>query len=230
VRRVFPKDWDTIVSLYWKPHHDAVMRVIDTMLPTPVACFAPGERIGEAVQQDGSFEVMPGRETVVARDWLPLTCQAIRWDCGTEADMAVRKDGRPVLGRYISNIRRALFVPCDEYPPLGIGALTGEIVISDALQDKSHNEDGLSALSFVIAHELVHAVKLLPIAVPAFVDWDTFWRSFEEGENNPDDVDLWLRDHNVFVDCYGEENEREELLELWPKGLVDSWWKGCYSS
>ncbi|HUW12506.1 MAG TPA: hypothetical protein VM537_22460 [Anaerolineae bacterium] len=205
------------IDMEFIPHRRVVESVLPAMLPTEIRVFAPDESIGNCLKGDEEV-VCEGSRTVVAKDWLPLACQSIA--------RGQLKDG--LLGQYSHNLIRALLGGSyGERAPLGPAAMTGEIVISHCMS--FNDERTTAAFCFVLAHELVHAVRYLPVIVPAYTGWRAFRRSFEVGTNAQDIVCDWIDTRNRFVDQYGGKMERQEVAEFWPATLVEEWWAALHS-
>ena len=188
------------------------LRVLAAMLPTEIKVFAPDESICNYLEGDEEV-VCEGSRTVAVKDWLPLACQSIA--------RGQVEDG--LLGHHSHNLIRALLGgPHGERAPLGPAAMTGETVVSHGMSFT--DERATAAFCFVLAHELVHAFRYLPVIVPAYTDWRAFCRSFEVGTSAQDIVCDWIATRNRFVDQYGDRIEKQEVAEFWPAALVEKWW------
>ena len=198
---------------YWR----GVEQVVESMLPTEISVFAPGECIATAwCEDDGAWDLGVGSEVVIARDWLPLACQWVRANVGGEWS----KPG--VVGEYKSNFLAAILGgQYGENEPMGVGAFHGEAVISQSLL--GGDDDG--RVMWVVAHELTHAALHLPVLVAAYLDWERFRESFEDGTNAPDVLSSWVDGLNYFVEAYGSDQERAEVARFWPEELIAQWWK-----
>jgi len=211
------------VDIDWFVTKRVVRSVLDSMLRTEVSVFAPGELIKAALNSDGEIVLNKGSKSVVARDWLPLVCQSVR-TAGIPGDTPPEES---TLGWYSSNLVRALLGGVyGEAEPLGPAALTGEIILDPRLL-QIDDEDRVRC---VVAHEIVHAIHYLAMAVPAYRHWNKFRRSFENGTNANDLLCSWLYNRGAFVDDYGRPNERAEIEPFWPSDLVDRWWKALRGS
>lgn len=200
------------IDMEFIPHRRLVEMVLAEMLPTKVRVFARNEAIANRLEDDVEV-VCEGGQTVVAKERLPLACQSISWG-GLKDDL---------VGAYSHNLVRALLGGVyGERAPLGPAAMIGEIIISNRMQFDDERTE--AAFCFVLAHELVHAVRYLPVIVPAYVAWRAFRRSFEVGTNAQDVVCSWIDTRNLFVDQYGSKTEKQEVADFWPATLVESWW------
>ena len=146
-------------------------------------------------------------------EWLPLGCQAIRWDIGDE----VSKSKKPgLLGVYKNNAPETLFRSGSVAPPAGPAALYGEIVISQEAfpyEGESLIDDQLRC---VIAHELVHVFELLRLLVPAAQDWDLCWTNLLKDGYDCDGAIQMCNTHSCFLDNYGATDELAMLQNYWP--------------
>jgi len=195
------------------PVQQLIAQVLDAMLPTEINVFAPDETIVNTYDGDGKL-VYEGSRTVVAKEWLPLACQSIAWG-QTEGD---------ALATYSHNLIRVLLGGVyGKQSPLGPAAMIGEITIAHRMD--FHDQRTGEAFALMLAHELVHAVRYLPVIVPAFTAWRTFRRSFDAGINAEDIVCGWLETRQRFLDQYGSEIEKREIAHFWPTDMVEQWWE-----
>lgn len=153
---------------------------------------------------------------VSIKEWLPVGCQVIEWK---------NFDDQDTLGIYQNNAHEVLwpFSPFGNSIPQGPSAFAASIGLRHELLSGA-DEAWFKGL---VAHELVHAYDLMRFLVPAFLDWNAFWRNvLHSGADSARRalVSQWGF-RNQFVDSYGEGPELSELERYWPSN-AKTWFKG----
>lgn len=164
---------------------------------------------------------------VSVREWLPVVCQFIRWEC--LCDRLIRGDRDEEAEAYYRNNATEVLWPVEGFDAAGPGALIAGIVvrrdkcIDDGAKDEAAQCD---RLRFVLAHELVHAIRAMRFVVPAFMDWRAFQREVLHEGGCCDLVDSNYTFRSGFVDHYGTKLELAEVLQFWPsqgKRWFEAW-------
>ena len=154
---------------------------------------------------------------VSIREWLPVACQWIGL-CPFKDEQA------DSYGFYRSNTS-GVILPIDaEVPPLGPVGFNGYIALNSAKCVTLAKERGEDAVRLVIAHELVHAIDMLRILVPAVQDWEAFWtRVLGQGTPSYSVADFFETPSEI-LDQYGTVDEYLRILAFWCKERTDAWW------
>ncbi len=204
----FPKNSE----LGWIVHD-----VLDLMLPTEIPVPLPGDPLWVSRYLNQWI----GRGRLVARDWLPAVCNAIRLNNLRGADDAQYRTNLDIaLLRHVD--LRQVWTPqvCRRSRlPMGVGSLWCEIAMDLAIFT---GERG--ALSFVLAHEIVHAINALGIVAPALADWRAFQASFRSGLNREVGAMIESRMLDSFLDDYGGD-ELTLVGRFWPSAKVEEWYE-----
>lgn len=184
------------------------------------------QNAGANPEVDGSRTPAHGTEVfgrrasipVSIREWLPVACQWIG-----SCQLRDVEDG--VLAFYCSNAREAIF-PCGEpVCPLGPVAFSGYIALDLWACLKVENERGKDAVRFVIAHELVHAIDMLRVLVPAVQDWEAFWEKALDQGDRAEAAAWFKRAQALILDQYETHTEYQSVVAFWGKERTDVWWK-----
>lgn len=206
-------------SWLWWVVHD----VLEGMLPTEIPVPLPGDPLLVDIQQ----KQWVGGGTLVAREWLPAVCQSIRLNDLREI----------VAGMYFTNYEIALLRHGDRRGvwgppaargsrlPRGVTSLWSEIILDRPTVEQAEFADDAGVLSFILAHEIVHAVNTLGIVAPALVDWDAFRAGFRSGPNDRDSTVHARGRLNMLLDG----DDADEVLALvgrfWPLPQVQEWFE-----
>ena len=107
----------------------AAQYVLEEILPVEVPVFAVGERIAVELNDDKDPLLIPeGSGSVILREWLPLSCQCIRWH-RPWLDDPKEKDATMGYERNIVGVLLGGRYEPNEYTPQGPAAFEGSIVI-----------------------------------------------------------------------------------------------------
>ncbi len=202
-------------SLGWIVHG-----VLDSMLPTEVPVPLPGEPLRP------SFDSMEwqGNGRLVATDWLPAVCHCITTG---------RLHGQ--LAQYATSLGVALLRgdcrygrwgptrPTESRLPAGRASLWCEVRIGQDAIESAEFCWTEGAISYLVAHEIIHAVNTLGIVAPALSDWDTFQRSFRTGENTASMTIDWLSLLDQRLHAASGDQERDMFCRFWDRAQVDEW-------
>ena len=88
---------------------------------------------------------------------------------------------------------------------------------------------GATSTAFVlsVAHELIHVFDAMRFVVPAFQNWDQFWKiALREGSFCDVAIGL-LEDKRRFLDNYGSDHEKEMIAHFWPS-KVEEWFAAMH--
>ena len=151
---------------------------------------------------------------IIIKEWLCVSCQVIRWEIGDELH-----DPRN-LAMYSHNAPRVMYPKGAMYLPPGPTAFFGDIVIRECFS----NPQDLDKLSFIIAHEMKHAIDMLRMLVPAIQDWPAFWENVLHGGCCVDLALSFQQYQALFLDDYGSPNELAAVAEYWPS-KAEKWFK-----
>lgn len=206
VLRVYSPDDPSV----FVPDYEAPLRV---GVRTDVSVVVPSR----TVRGPATKEIIGRKATlpVSIREWLPVGCQWI----GLYESRYASDDG---LGLFWTNAHDALFPLEAPHRPLGPVALDSKIMLQTNCIDllQSRGED---AVRLIIAHELVHAFDLMRIAVPAVMDWETFWNvALAQGDHCEYANDLYRIQASV-LDDYDNLNEFLGIADRWGS-QADAWW------
>ncbi len=228
--KTYERQFETFIDLSIYTH--CAEEVIDGIENDTVNVFRPDdEHALDNVQDTDGAILLNARATlpVSVREWLPVVCQFIRWECACDVASCGRNKLDNAIAYYRSNAKEVLW-PEWGWEAAGPGALVAGIVLKHekligVIDDTTREQ---CRLKFVLAHELVHAIHAMRFVVPAFMDWRTFWRDvLHEGgccdlvANNSDC-------RTSFLDDYGSENELAEVLQFWPSQGKE-WFEACHS-
>lgn len=158
-------------------------------------------------------------------EWLPLGCQAIRWDLGSE--ISKLKNPRS-FAFYRNNAPEIMFRTGSVVPPVGPAALSGEIVISQRAFPIDGGAVIEDQLRCVIAHELVHVFEVLRLLVPAALNWDLCWTNLLKDGDACDNAITIMGHHTRFLDNYESEDELALLQNYWPS-YAEKWFTALRS-
>lgn len=204
LQRTFKLHFDLGVYRIWAE------QVLECLENPILNVFDPGDSqaLRNRSTDEGVWDIL-ARATVPIDiwEWLPVGCQSIRFQ--------PFDDGR--LACYWSNAQAVLFPPKGLHPPAGPAVFVGEILVSCGFQPRSEG-----AFKFVIAHELVHVFDLMRFVVPAFQDWNRFWRNVLQEGNCNEEALLVHHELNSSLDNRGIEAELDRIEEFWPS-YVDAW-------
>lgn len=155
------------------------------------------------------------------RAWLPVACQWI----GSFQFYDEDDEDKSVLACYTHNACDVIIPKESPARPLGPVGFSGYIALAPRRCLRLAHERGEDAIRFVIAHELVHAIDMLRILVPAVQDWETFWsQALNEGTRS--DSTVWFfKAHAMILDQYQMAPEYLSLVAIWGKERTDVWWK-----
>ena len=190
--------------------------VIEGIENDELLVFDPKDKnaLDEVRDQEGNVKFLDRARTPVSiSEWLCVGCQHIRF--------ATRRQDRKEEGllAYYQNNGAEVLWPWGLWSrPLGPSAFIGEIVISHSIRnmvrdDKSEAEN---KFKFIVAHELVHVFDRMRFIVPAFMDWDNFWRCVLQGGSNCEELMVRCQYVGLFVDSYGQKNELIRIEGYWP--------------
>lgn len=188
--------------------------------PATVAQEAAASTGAGGCETRGSDPVFLGRRAnipVSIREWLPVACQWI--GCINLTDKHADD-----YGIYSSNAFDVIFAPAGPVPILGPAGLRGYIALNARKCPQLAKEKGEDAVRLVIAHELVHAIDMLPLLVPAVQDWETFWKkALDQGDRSSAAVFL-NKTSDLILDQYETYSEYQKILAFWGKERTDAWW------
>jgi|GEM_PF-1217799 len=155
---------------------------------------------------------------VSIREWLPVASQWIG-----SCQLRDVEDG--VLATYCSNGHEVIFPAGAPVRPLGPVAFSGYIALDMLACLMVENTRGKDAVRFIIAHELVHAIDMLRILVPAVQDWEAFWtRALDQGDRA--EAATWFKRAQALIfDQYTTPAEYQSVVAIWGKERTDVWWR-----
>ena len=198
--------------------------VIDTMEPCNTYVFRPGVEMQHWLH--GMQEVLivlkepePMVETVVAKDWLPLVCQWIRWgDCGGMT---------PAWHHH--NMKECLIPPMslsESEEAQGSRAfqnLYGEIRLHSPYRNFLRLGSKSDIVKFLIAQALVDAVGTLTVAVPAFLNWKRYLDFLRDKEGAAEEVRHLLADPHCMFRTDSKHKSYWDIGYFWPRDLSERW-------
>lgn len=215
--KTYKRQFQTHIGLY--PYEPIVEEIIAGIENDTINVFRPDDEDALVhIQDEGGAALLDARATlpVSVREWLPVVCQFIKWDCCVAAHECVERDN--ALAYYDSNASEVIW-PEGEDDPAGPGALVAGIVlrqqqcIGDTAKDAATT---CNRLRFILAHELVHAFHAMRFVVPAFMDWPAFWQNVLTDGTSCDILNTNHGYRTGFVDHYGTEFELAEVADFWP--------------
>ena len=201
-----------------------VPQVIERIENDELGVYRPDDEDAfEIVIDNGTIRVHERATLNVSiREWLCVACQIIRFDSCEEEDSP--RDSSGTLAWYQNNAMQVLIPPNTEHRPQGPAALTGEIVLTNSIQQWfcSPTDQDVGRFCFVLAHELVHVFEAMRVIVPAVMDWETFWeKALQRGTVCEAACEVGLL-HLAALDDYGNENELLMIERYWPS-LAQNW-------
>jgi hypothetical protein len=205
------------IQIETPPQVQRVLEVIDSIENDKLMVFdaKDADALNQTPATDDSINLFEKATIPVSiKEWLCVSFQVIRWDVGDEfknpKHYAVYKQNAPDVIYPVGTI----------HVPPGPAAFFGEIILrSELLQF-----DDSDKLSFVVAHELTHAIDMLRMLVPATLDWPAFWENVLEEGSNCEMAQLHHHFQSVFVDDYGSQNELATVAQYWPS-RAEKWFK-----
>jgi len=199
--------------------YEIVEDVLDSIENDTLCVFHPDDERAFDDEFDSKGALLLNKRAtlpVSIREWLCLGCQVIKME---------NSENPKCLAFYQSNLYDAV-LPHDSSPPLGPGAFTGHIGLCNRCLPKGNSKTELEAFAFVVAHELVHVFDAMRYVVPAFMDWDQFWKKALK-EGTCCDRACWrLDDKRSFLDAYASPNEMAMVAEFWPSS-AKRWFNAC---
>lgn len=229
--KTYKRQFQTCIDLDIYTHY--AEEVISGIENDTVNVFRPDdEHALDYVEDEDGATCLDARLTLAVsiREWLPVVCQFIRWEC--DCDVVALGHGEDNGAAYYRSNAREVLWPLWGFDAAGPGALIAGIVLkrdkilTDTAQGDPTESEGLK---FVVAHELLHAFHAMRFVVPAFMDWPKFWG---EVLNEGGCCDLLVNNHccrTGFIDDYASENELAEVLSYWPS-QGKRWFEAWYSS
>jgi len=173
------------------------------------------EEFSLRTSEDGSLQIDSCfKYPVSIKEWLPIACQSIRSQAGPQDDF----DNPSGIACYKSFAGEVLF-PCGGgFIPAGPVAFNGAIIFSTDFVNSVSEEgpDVEAKFKCVMAHELVHVFDIMKFLVPAFRNWENFWKVCLGDGTACDEIERLLMFNSVFIDDYGTDNESVMIAEYWP--------------
>jgi hypothetical protein len=162
-------------------------------------------------------------------EYLPLACQSIRFFYeDSDKELEAEKEKYPnIPASYWSNIRETILSQRGS-SSLSPSAFIGRIVLYDDIMDvlPLTKKESENPFKYLIAHELIHAFNVMRFMVPAFMDWDSFYKNvLESGCDHWGAKQVLSRLDNV-LDSYGTESELNELKKYWPSN-AEKWFNAA---
>ena len=134
---------------------------------------------------------------VLIRDWLPVVVNGISFSHRLNPDEYTNYGGV-----YSTNLDLSVLPKHAGIPVPGPAAFTGQILIDSCYR---HDRD-VTEFQALVAHELIHAIRMMTFVAPAVQDWKKFQRKIL-----PDASD-WFEQRRFIVSAI--DNFREIDLEL----------------
>lgn len=168
------------------------------------------DALNDTLERDGSIKLYKRATIPISiKEWLCVSLQVMRWDIDIEF-----KDPNH-CAVYRQNAPDVIYPIFDStlLPP-GPAAFYGQIIVrAEMFQLAQHS---VGSFSFVLAHELTHAIDMMRMLVPAFQDWPAFWENVLQEGCRCEFARLLQHYGSIFVDDYGSKNELATVAQYWP--------------
>lgn len=163
--------------------------------------------------ENGAERLLSRAKTPISiKEWLCVGCQCIRYKYeGTD-----EKTSENAVACYRHNGPKVLWPAYSNWELEGPAAFIGEILILGQIRNECFSGSNENAFKFIIAHELVHVFDILKYVVPAFIDWQSFWKCVLGDGMSCDILQTQLNFKGLFVDSYGKSNELAMIEQYWP--------------
>ena len=142
---------------------EEVNEVLDYISDGTVGVLAPGKSDVCSFFENDPLELLESSPNQVdIRRWLPVVCQGISICDGLHNGSW---DDEPV-GIYRHSLKASILPHEPGLVVAGPASFTGQIYLT-----KHRRRDAIQA---TLAHELIHAIRMMSFVVPAFQDWEGF--------------------------------------------------------
>ena len=196
---------------------EVVQSVIDSIETDTVYVLRPDDDEAFCPTTDAQGrEVIGGRASirVKVKEWLPVVCQAV--------EFSLDEHPQGAAASYANNFIGAILPEGAIRVPPGPAGFRGEIVVYRQTYAtvvrtlKRAPKKAVDMLSFVIAHEPVHAIDMMKLVVPAFMNWDEYWATGLCQGHACEDAMVFCGMHAKVLDSYGSDNELARVRDYWP--------------
>ena len=166
------------------------------------------------------------------KEWLGVGCQSIRWEYGGEPDEHfgyTNKTRLSIGAHYIHNFTETILPGYTHSKPLGIEAFVGEIIIANKIKEQcfAYNPDMFSnifenSIKYMIAEQLLFTFINMQHLIPAFMDWDSYWKSSAEYGHMCGQLFEFYRKSLLL----SEESKKTLMEKYWPSHVKE--WRKDY--